>query len=73
MTWGGELFFVLAPLLFFGGVILIAVLLIGSGRGSSRGSEARSALSILEERYARGEIAREEFLERREVLTRRAP
>ena len=30
------------------------------------------ALRVLEERYARGEISREEFLERREVLLRTA-
>lgn len=29
-----------------------------------------AALSLLEERYARGEISRDEFVERRDVLTR---
>ena len=35
-----------------------------------RRSGPTHALRILEERYARGEISREEFLERREVLMR---
>jgi len=37
-----------------------------SGPGAGSG-----AVRLLEERYARGEISREEFLERREVLSRR--
>ena len=32
-----------------------------------------SALSVLEERYARGEIDRDEFLQRKAVLQDRAP
>ena len=43
---------------------IVALLRSHSGSGGSRG-----ALQILEERYARGEIPREEFLERRSVLT----
>jgi putative membrane protein len=60
------LLFALLPLLFLGGLIVIGVLLIGSDKSS--GPERGHALAILEERYARGEITREEFLERREVL-----
>lgn len=37
-------------------------------RGRSRRPGASAALRILEERYARGEIARDEYLERRTVL-----
>lgn len=58
--------FVIAPLLFVGGLIVIGVLLIGSP--NSTPAPRGSALSLLEERYARGEITRDEFLERREVL-----
>lgn len=47
---------------------IVVLLRSHSGAGGSRG-----ALQILEERYARGEIPREEFLERRSVLTKAPP
>jgi putative membrane protein len=46
---------------------IVVLLRSTAGRG---GSDA--ALRVLEERYARGEIPREEFLERRSVLTKSA-
>ena len=58
--------FGILPLLFLGGLIVIGVLLIGSP--NSAPTSKSTALSILEERYARGEITRDEFVERREVL-----
>jgi putative membrane protein len=60
------IFFGLLPLLFLGGLIVIGVLLIGSPKSSP--TSRSGALAILEERYARGEITRDEFLERRDVL-----
>ena len=47
---------------------IVALLRSHSGRGGSD-----SAVRILEERYARGEIPRDEFLERRSVLTKSPP
>lgn len=49
-------------------VILIVVGLVRGGRASGFGAGSTQALRVLEERYARGEITREEFLERRDVL-----
>jgi putative membrane protein len=46
----------------------LVILLRAVARGSG-GPGGQSALKVLEERYARGEITRDEFLERRAVLT----
>lgn len=52
-------------------VWLVVALLRGSeGRGNARPTPA---LGVLEERYARGEISRDEFLERRAVLQGEEP
>ena len=45
-------------------VIVLARVLSGSGRGAHR----RHALAILEERYARGEIDRTEYLQKKQDL-----
>jgi putative membrane protein len=44
--------------------IVLVIRWIGGGNGS-RGASARGARDILDERYARGEIDREEYLQRR--------
>jgi len=53
-------------------VIAVAVLLVrwlgGSGRGEASPPSGRTALDILKERYARGEIDKEEYEERRRIL-----
>jgi uncharacterized membrane protein len=55
-------------------IVLIAllVLLVGGMRTTARASGG-PAVRLLEERYARGEITREEFLERRTVLGASSP
>jgi putative membrane protein len=65
-----ELLFGLAWLAFWIAVVVIVVRLLRSGPATSRPS---SALRLLEERYARGEIDRDEFFERRRVLLGEPP
>ncbi len=76
MGWGfGHMAFGgLMMLLFWGGiivVILLAVRWIGSGSSQGGGPQppAKRALEILRERFARGEIDKEEFEERRRLLS----
>lgn len=49
-------------------LILIIWLITRSINQNTTGSQARSALDILKERYARGEIDKEEFEEKRSRL-----
>jgi putative membrane protein len=74
MMWGfgmiiGPLFLILV----LGLVVALAVLLVrwlaGPGQAISQpGLPGRTPLDILKERFARGEIDKEEFEERRRVL-----
>ena len=56
-------------------VVLIVALVRGRHNHPNEGEGlgATSAIHVLEDRYARGEISREEFLERRAVLQGGAP
>jgi putative membrane protein len=76
MTWGPGwgVFWGLIWAAFWVMVILIGVWFLRGElpRLQNRFSEP-PALRLLEERYARGEISREEFLERREVLLQPPP
>lgn len=66
-SWGDWLLTALMMLIFWGGVIAVVVLAIrGFGRPSEPGR--KDAESILEERFARGEIDAEELESRRKVL-----
>jgi putative membrane protein len=49
-------------------IVVIVVMLRAVARRPNRVG-GRSALELLEERYARGEVTRDEFLDRRAVLT----
>jgi len=68
--WLFGLISVVASLLFLLAIIAVIVALVRSSqrRDTTRPPSTSGALSILEERYARGEIDRDEFLERRAVL-----
>jgi putative membrane protein len=60
--------------LFFWIVIVGAIILaLRSGGSRSDGGPSRSAREVLDERYARGEIDREEYRRRREDLEGRSP
>jgi putative membrane protein len=76
--WGGWLLGGLMMLLFWGGVITLALFavraLVHSDQGRvGAGSEIRggeTALEILQKRYARGEINRQEYKDMRHDLER---
>lgn len=69
--WDDWIVGVLTMVLFWGGLVALVVFALrnwggdGSGRGEARHPDARA---ILEERFARGEISEDEFVQRREVL-----
>jgi putative membrane protein len=73
--WGGMMLGGgLAMVIFWGGIILLVVLLARwfGGAGSAHQSAnppRQTALEILQERYARGEIDKTEYEERRKTLT----
>jgi putative membrane protein len=74
MAWVGGLAIVWG----FVGVafwILLIALIVLLARGARTAADAsrEPAVRVLEERYARGEITREEFLERRAVLGGTSP
>lgn len=62
----GGIFMWLFWILVIIGVVWLVKLMMGGGEGDS--PPPRSALEILKERYARGEIDREEFEQKRRDL-----
>ena len=69
MGWGifGALHMLLWWVLIILGIVVLVKWLFG-GAGSAQGKEDR-ALEILKERYARGEIGKEEFEQKRRDLS----
>ena len=65
--FGMPLVWLLCLALIVAGVVLV-VRSFSSGRGTERPPEASTALSILDERFARGEVDQEEYEQRRRVL-----
>ena len=75
MSWGGTMgwFWPLGMILFWVVIILVIVLLVRGIRTTKGtvhqfGPAPESALEILKKRYARGEINKEEYLERKKDL-----
>jgi len=72
--WGGGLAIVggLVGIAFW--ILLIAlIVLVVRGTRISEPASGEAAIRLLEERYARGEITQEDFLERRTVLGGKPP
>lgn len=73
--WGHMIFGGLMMIAFWGGLILLIVLLVrwlGGGGASSHAPPSPSRqtpLEILQARFAKGEIDKEEYEERRKVLS----
>jgi putative membrane protein len=69
MWWGAWGFGMMFMMVLFWGLIIVGiVLLIRWLLGQSRDNRADSALEILRQRYARGEINKEEFEAKRKDL-----
>lgn len=67
MWWWGP-WHMLMPLLFFGLIVFGIIALVRYFWPGQALPERRRALDLLDERYARGEIDREEYLKRRDDL-----
>lgn len=64
----GWLFMILWLALIVGGIAMLVRWLSGRSTGSDGSSVGRSALDVLKERYARGEINKEEFEQKKHDL-----
>jgi putative membrane protein len=72
--WGHMIFGSLMMVLFWGGIIVAIVLAVRwigseSSHGATPTAPRNKALDILQERFARGEIDKEEFEERKRMLS----
>jgi putative membrane protein len=54
-------------------LLIVGIVLLVRGMRTTASASGGPAVRLLEERYARGEITREEFLEGRDVLAGRSP
>ena len=68
---GGWIWGLIGGVLMLAFWVVVVVVIVGlvRGRGVRASGSATGALRVLEERYARGEIDRDEFIERRRVLS----
>jgi putative membrane protein len=68
MGYGGGIFMILFWVVIILGVVYLAKILLDGGPAGEKKNE--SARELLEKRFARGEISREEFEDSLEVLKR---
>jgi putative membrane protein len=69
MGWFGGIFMIVFWILILVGLVfLIKWLIQSTSRGQAGGSSSNRALEILKDRYARGDIDKSEFEEKRKVL-----
>jgi putative membrane protein len=70
--WGGMILGPIMMILFIAAAVAVVVLVLRAfGVGPSRpaGGEGRTALNILNERFARGEIDKDDYEERKRALS----
>ncbi len=72
--WGHMMFGGFMMIAFWGTIIVLIILAVrwlgsGSAQGRAGSASGRTALDILEERFARGEIDKAEFEERKRSLS----
>ena len=71
--WGWGMGFGWIFMILFWAVVILGIVALGKwlfSVGGGRGGSGKSALNILEERYARGEIGREQYEQMRRDLER---
>jgi len=62
MMSGGDWGWGMIMMLFWGAVIVFVIILIAKNlNGNSKASDSESALSIAQQRYAKGEITKKQF------------
>jgi putative membrane protein len=67
--WNGGWAGIVWMVLFWAVILAVLYFIVRSVGGSeARAGRARDAMEILDERFARGEISEEEYMERRRVL-----
>lgn len=70
--WGNSWAMLLGMVVFWGGLIWLFSYTIRNSRPGDTRSGGPTAVEILEERFARGEIDHDEFDERRRLLSSKA-
>jgi len=72
VPWGPEWFGGIMMVFWWALIVLAIVALVRWVSGASRVSREKSAQEILDERYARGELSKEEYTEKRAVIAGRS-